>query len=117
MDFETILTEAHDAARKAVAAEVAARPEREADFDCGFAWVIVEGNSALARHCRAKLKDANNHATRDRYGDKGYPKGWQWWKPGNFNGQSVRIHRKGAEAFIEALGRHGIRADAGSRLD
>lgn len=121
MDYEAILTEAHNAAREAVAAEVARQPEDERDCDCGFAWVTVEGNEAIARHCRAKLKDtAPAHqikGDRSRYGDKGYPKGWQWWKPGNFRGQSVRIHEVGARAFRDVLAKHGIRADSGSRLD
>lgn len=117
MDYDAILNEAHAAARAAVAAEVAARPERETDFDCGFAWVTVDGNSAIARHCRAKLKAGSDHATRHVYGDKGAVRGWQWWKPGGFGGQSIRIHRKGSEAFVAKLGEYGIRADMGSRLD
>lgn len=121
MDYEAILTEAHNAAREAVAAEVARRPEDERDCDCGFAWVTVEGNEAIARHCRKARKHAEGYnATGDvlsRLGDKGYPKGWQWWKPGNFRGQSVRIHEVGARAFRDVLAKHGIRADSGSRLD
>lgn len=128
MDFEAILTEAHNTAEAYVAAEVAVRPEAEAACDCGFAWIIIEGNGALARHCRAALKDAGEglpgtrkreatvEATR-RYGSKGYPKGWQFWKPGNYSGQSVRIHEAGARGFRDALARFGIRADVGSRFD
>lgn len=123
MNFNEILTAAHAAAAAAVAAEVAARPESETDFDCGFAWVTVDGTSPIARHCRQALKDPTTKpphqikGDRSRYGDKGYPKGWQWWKPGNFNGQSIRIHRKGSEAFAAELAKYGIRADVGSRLD
>lgn len=128
MDFEAILTEAHKAANEAIKAEIAVRPENERDFDCGFAWVIIDGNSALAAHCRAAIKKAGDglpgttrrdtvmKATR-LYGSKGYPRGWQFWKPGDFNGQSVRIHEVGSKAFRDALANHGIRADFGSRLD
>lgn len=120
-DWESIIKAAHDAARAAVIAEVAREPENPHAFDCGFAWVTIEGNEAIARHCRARLKDtAPLHRIKGDlrlYGDKGYPRGWQWWCPGEFSGQSVRIHRKGAAAFAAYLATHGVRADVGSRLD
>lgn len=120
MDFEAILTEAHRDAAAYIAAEVATKPENERDFYCGFAWVTIDGNEPLARWCRAKLKALPSNAVyfdKAKFGDRGYPKGWQFWKPGNFNGQSVRIHEVGARGFRDALARYGIRAVVGSRLD
>lgn len=120
LNYEEILTAAFAAADAAIAAEVAKRPENERDFDCGFAWVTVDGQDGLARHCRAKLKAMDpkaSYAEKSRYGDKGYPRGWQFWKPGNHNGQSVRIFEAGARGFRDELAKYGIRADVGSRLD
>ena len=125
MDFEAILTEAHNAAEVAVKAEIAVRPENERDFDCGVAWVTIDGNSPLARHCiRARRKafsgtDIELWNKRANYGSKGFPKvrGWQFLNPGKFNGQSISIHEVGAKAFRAALAKHDIHADFGSRLE
>lgn len=116
-----VLEAAHLAASLAVQAEVAARPEDLNALDCGFAWVVVDGTSPLARFCRARLKQETDRTARARasrtLGDKGYPTGWQFWKPGDFPGQSVRVHRVGAEAFAAKLAEFGISATVGSRLD
>lgn len=112
MNYETILDEAHEAARKAVNAM---GPENMHALDCGFAWVTIDGNDPLARHCRKQLKESPT--MRRTYGDKGYPKGWQFWKPGDFDGQAVGHHEAGARAFRDKLAEYGIRADVGSRLD
>lgn len=118
MDYETIFQEACDAARLAVKAEIAREPENENTLDCGFAWVTVPGNEGLARWCRDQKKRwKGSQIEAAKFGDKGYPSGWQFWKPGNFNGQSIRIHEVGAKAFRDVLARHGIRADVGSRYD
>lgn len=118
MDYEAIFLAARKAAREAVAAEVARKPEDERDFDCGFAWVTIDGQDGLARWCREQAKRwKNTPVEANKYGDKGYPRGWQFWKPGGFNGQSVRIHEAGARGFRDELAKHGIRADVGSRLD
>ena len=112
IDFEKVLAEAHKAASDAQIDAVDA-------WACGFAWVTIDGNDPLARHCRKMAKalaPLDFHARRF-YGDKGYPRGWQFWGPGNFRGQSVDAHEKGAVAFRNALGAHGIRADVNSRLD
>lgn len=118
MDYEAILNEAHNAAAAAVALM---GPEDTNALNCGFAWVKISGTDPLARFCRKTLKAAGSEAatpltTRRRYGSNGEP-GWQWWKPGGFNGQAVDHHIAGARAFVEVLGRYGIRADLGSRLD
>lgn len=123
MDFEAILTEAHRAASDAQAGMQEGR-----SLDCGFAWVTISGNDALARYCRTeyrKTEDAldaggnrQNIMRRQRdLGRKGYPTGWQWWKPGGYPGQSIGIHEAGAHAFRDVLAKHGIRADVGSRYD
>jgi len=114
MDYAKILTEAHAAAS---AAQVGMTDNPRA-FDCGFAWVIIDGQDGLARYCRAEIKRAGGERQASRiFGGKGYPKGWQFWKPGNFNGQSVGVHEAGARAFRDKLAEYGIRADVGSRLD
>lgn len=112
LKLQDILTEAHEAAARAV-------ENHEDKWACGFAWVTVEGNTPLARHCRkmAEKSIATERTARRLYGSKGYPKGWQWWCPGNFPGQSVEAHEAGAHAFRDKLGEYGIRADVGSRLD
>lgn len=112
MDFKAILLEATGAAVAATINGV----DRGA---CGFAWVTVDGNEPIARFCRkeAAKPEHQNHSHRALYGSKGYPKGWQWWKPGQFGGQAVDVHEAGARAFRDVLGKYGIRADVGSRLD
>ena len=119
MDYEAILNEAHAAAAEAV--KVAATRYDEMRGACGFAWVTISGTEPLARYCRKQLKalpiDGTRTASRMRLGSKGYPSGWQFWNPGNHGGQRVDIKEAGAKAFRDVLAKHGIRADAGSRLD
>ena len=111
INYGEILNAAHKAAREATEG----RPDRGA---CGFAWVTVDGNSPLARWCRKHAPAGDNSwQVRRIYGDKGYPKGWQWWCPGEHRGQSVDAHEAGAVAFRDKLAEYGIRADCGSRLD
>jgi len=119
--FEKILDEARDAARLAVAEASKKFPEMAGA--CGFAWVRIDGTEGLARHCR---KMRNSEVASDprfrneynrRYGNKGYPNGWQFWNPGDHMGQRVDIKEAGAAAFRDVLANYGIRADSGSRLD
>lgn len=133
MDFQKILNYAHEQAKRYSSIERTARPENPRDVDCGFAWVIVDGKDPFANWCRAEKKrrikaaGTGDVTTTDtmrtirsldpEFGSKGYPRGWQWWCPGNFNGQSVRIHEAGAKGFRDALAEHGITATVGSRLD
>ena len=79
----------------------------------------VSPTSTLARYCRAQLKlqPGDDWQTRRYFGDRGYPRGWHFWQPGNFPGQSVDTHLKGATAFRAVLAKYGIRADVNSRLD
>jgi len=119
-DYEMILAEAHGAAITAVATASATYDEMRGA--CGFAWVTISGTEPLARFCRAQLKaydkaGVTNPRMRRQYGDKGYPKGWQFWNTGDHAGQRVDIKEAGAKAFRDTLAKYGIRADAGSRLD
>ena len=108
--FTAILAEAYAAADLAQAGKV----EDLNAFDCGFAWVTIDGTSPLARWCRQQSNGERNR----QYGSKGYPTGWQFWCPGNFNGQSIGIHEAGAKAFQDVLAlKYNIRADVGSRYD
>lgn len=113
LDYPTILNAAHEAA-------VRAALHQNDGYACGWAWVRVEGNSALARFCRAQIKARGGDSDfelRRHYGNKGYPTGWQFWCPGNFRGQSIDAHEACARAFRDVLADHGISADVCSRLD
>lgn len=113
MDYKAILTEAHGAAIAATAGLV---EDRNA-FDCGFAWVTIDGTEPLARYCRKQAGPDGDWSGRRFYGSKGYPKGWQWWTPGNAPVQSMPIHLVGARAFAAVLAKYDIRADVGCRYD
>jgi hypothetical protein len=122
--YEAILTEALEAAQ---AASKAAETRMGADRDaCGFAWCRIDGNEPLARFCRAEIKRLKSDEGLDRlqkqslslrYGDKGYPTGWEFWNPGGSNWQSVGVKEAGARAFRDALAKYGTSASVGSRLD
>jgi hypothetical protein len=114
MDYGRILADAHAAARAAI---IQANPVDT--YPCGFVWVTVDGNDGLARFCRAEIKRlGGEHSPQARdFGSKAHPRGWQFWKPGNWRGQNVDGHEIGARAFRDALAAHGIVATIGSRLD
>jgi hypothetical protein len=109
-DYAAILRDAHAAA--------AAEGARHADHGaCGFAWVTIDGNHALARWCRKAIPAGAPFAQgRGFFGSKGYPKGHQWWSPG-YHGQSVDAKEAAARVFRDALAAHGIVAEVHSRLD
>lgn len=131
--FKAVYDEAVKAAHEAIVAERAVRPEDPMAFDCGFAWATVKpATQPFIRWCRAQVNAAGDiahergHNEQRRaiadasmqYGSKAYGGGWQFWEPGNFSGQSIRIHRIGAEAFAVVLKRHNIEGvSTGSRLD
>ena len=116
MNYENILNEARTAAAAAVKA---AGPENTRAFNCGFAWVTIDGMSGLARWCRTEKNKlgGNDYSRTGHLGSKGYPRGWQFWNPGDFAGQDVSIKEKGAIAFRDVLAKHGIVGTVGSRLD
>lgn len=112
LELEALLDRAHAAAK-------AAADEAEASattwFPCGFAWVTIVGTTPLARHCReASGADVDD---RLRYGDRGYPSGWQWWCPGHQSTQRMETHEAAARAFAAVLAEAGIPATVGSRMD
>ena len=55
--MEKIFNEANEAARKAVAAFLAANGRGDQWGPCGFAWVTIDGKSPLANWCRKQIKD------------------------------------------------------------
>jgi len=85
---------------------------------CGFAWVVIPGTCGLARYCREKAADPGMHPGNRRwYGSKHWAKGWQFWNPGFYAGQSIDAAEKGAVAFAAVLKENGIDAQVGSRID
>ena len=50
-----------------------------------------------------------SRTTQLRYGRKAR-KGWEWWFPGDFRGQSIDAHEAGAKAFRDELIKNGIEA-------
>jgi hypothetical protein len=125
VDYAAILKAAHEAADAAQEGMV----EDLNAFDCGFAWVTIDGRHGLAKWARKELarlraEGEHNEAARPvlrmhmrKLGDKAWPGGWQWWCPGAFNGQAIGIHLAGAQAFQAVLLHHGIDALVDSRLD
>lgn len=127
MDYAAILNEAHEAATAAIAAKFA-NGDREAPYNCGFAWVTISGRTALTKHCKAAIKAAGGESRAPRtFGGEGYPSGWQFWKPGvwptsdalgfTVYGQDMDFHQAGAIAFNAVLAKHGIEGKVGTRLD
>lgn len=112
--FEELLDKAH-----AAALEAAVKAEAEATtwFPCGFAWVTIDGNEPLARHCRAATDEEDPSTSRSHYGAKGYPKGWTWWCPGLNTTQRMETFEAAARAFAAVLEEAGIPTSAGSRMD
>ena len=114
--YQTALDNAYAAASEAQKGLV----ENMNAFDCGFAWVVTR-DLAFNTWCRKQGKELvakGDHRSARRYGSKHYAGGWSFWCPGNFNGQSVGIHEKGAKAFSETLARElGFYVEHSSRLD
>ena len=104
MNFELVLTMAHGAAARAVES----RPDDDAS---GFVSVNIPSSEELARHCRKQTAEAHgaSRTTQLRYGRKAR-KGWEWWFPGDFRGQSIDAHEAGAKAFRDELIKNGIEA-------
>lgn len=139
-DYATILAEAIEAANAAQARALAPYGGVEPQSACGFAWVNVNpATHPFVRWCKAELakvgmvydrtgnvrglggylahQETPEQRDARKYGSPGYPKGWQFWKPGSFRGQWIDCHEAGAQAFAEVLRAHDIPAYAGSRLD
>ncbi|MBS90842.1 hypothetical protein [Sphingobium sp.] len=124
MDFAALLTRAHAAAKEAAKGVT----ENVNEFDCGNAKVVIDGREPLANYCRKMIRQAGarlegsekriaeSNASLE-HGTKGYPTGWQWYKPGDDARQSIRIHEAAANAFRAVLTEANIRAEVISRLD
>ena len=113
LEYQYLFDKALNAATSAIAQELGLRPENPNAFDCGFAWVTIPANNGFARWCKAQRALHND----PKFGGTGYPSGWQFWCPGDWSGQSVRVWRAGAAAFAEQLQLAGLSAVMSSRLD
>lgn len=137
MDNQKILDEAYEAASAAILAKFKSG-ESEQPFNCGFAWVNIDGRHPLAFYCRKRIREAGarlegrekhvaEQNAKQQYGDKAYTGGWQFWKPGRWPTsqeagrqvyqQDMDFHFAGADAFAKKLAEYGIRATVGTRLD
>lgn len=140
MDYEKIFAEALAAANAAQEKLLALYGGKEPEYACGFAWVrIFPATDPAVKWCKAKIKEygvkydssgnlvdldgkfakhipERHHAIRN-YGSPGYPKGWEFWAPGDFRGQWVDCKEAGAMAFAGVLKSYDIPATWSSRLD
>ena len=74
---------------------------------CGFAWVVVPGNSSFGKWLLKNDK-----------GRKGYPSGVHIWYSTWSSSQSMDLAEEGARAFIKSLALSGVNgAYMGSRPD
>lgn len=134
--MEAIFNEAYLAAVNAVNSG-----DKEDVGACGFAWVNVHpANGPFVGWCKKKIKEigfkvdgAGNFVaivqfpTRDAqwtaqskariYGGRGTYGGWQFWNPGQYNGQRIDVKERGSYAFAEVLRKYEINAFSASRLD
>jgi len=74
------------------------------DGVCGFAWIIVKGNSGFGRW-----------AKKAGYAKPTHPSGLRFWVS-DFN-QSMERKEAYAKAFVEVLTKHDIPAYYSSRMD
>ena len=119
IDFSATFTAAHDACENASRAELAEHGDHGA---CGFAYVVIDGRAPFAKWCRNQItvaKDAGvtNPLFLNKYGDKGYPKGYEFFIRGIEGTQTLAIREAGARAFIAVLEKAGIPAHMRSNLD
>lgn len=133
MERGLILIAAHAAAKVAILARFA-DGKREHGMNCGFAWVVIDGRSSMAKYCRKDLGDERTASYDQRrfYGSKS-EKGWQWWRPGQWPSleevqavapdvevlyeQDMDMIYAGAQAFAKVLQDNGVNAYAACRLD
>lgn len=137
--FAAALEEAEAAAKVAVAKalEPYGSQEPALHMECGFAWVKVnDARIPFVRYLKRQLKalgykydsSGNLRDLQDGFarstvpgtkelGSPHWKKGWEFWNPGNFNGQWMPAKYAGAVAFAEVLTGYGIECSAGCRLD
>lgn len=121
MNYPDILQAAIVAAENAIKKSQVQFPDDRGP--CGFAWVVVsDGRSDFVKSCKKQIKIAEQAGVTNpiflaRFGRKNYGKGWLFWNPGQYFGQSVDIKESGAYAFAAKLREFGVEAYAESRLD
>ena len=104
LSVPALIAEARTAAAMASSEFLAKHGDRDA---CGFAWLTVKEKGST-RLGRALL--ANGFK-------KAYGGGLQWWNPSGSYTQAITAKEMGAMAAAEVFRRHGIDAQADSRLD
>lgn len=84
---------------------------------CGRAWISIKGTTPLAKFCNKMEAEQGRGAPHGFYGMKGYPKGWEFYCPGTYRGQSMDVFEAGAKAFAEVLRENNIECVFHSRAD
>lgn len=106
MSVEAVIyKEALVAAQKATRDHIATNPSQW--FPCGFAWVNITP-------ARGKFV---NYLKEQGVGRKSYEKGYDIWNPSGHGTQWMDAKYEGAKAFVDVLRKHGINAQALSRMD
>lgn len=104
MDYQSIYTQAIDAAK---AAEADFLEKHGEPLYCGYAWVdFSSARTPFVNWCK-----------KNDVGSKHWNKGWVIWNPAGNHTQSLDIKEVGASAFAEVLNRNGIVCSEGSRAD
>jgi hypothetical protein len=115
MDYAAIFKEATDAANKAIEDYRAKYGE---PFYCGFAWVTVRpARGPFVTWCKKQIKATEGRREQRAFGDRACDGGWQFWAPGEYNGQSMDLKEAGAVAFAKVLRNYGLDASVGTRAD
>lgn len=78
---------------------------------CGFAWVVMRGNSAIGRSAKKHMSMGHSHVR----AHKGYPSGIHLWV--HAYGQSMEQKEAYARAFAAHISEQGHEAWADSRMD
>jgi hypothetical protein len=113
-DFQAIFNEATEAANAAQDACLAKYGEPSY---CGFAWVTVSpARGPFVSWCKQQIKSISATGDARQFGKRADGGGWQFWGPGNYNGQNMHIKKAGAAAFGAVLRAHGLDVCLGLRL-
>lgn len=106
--FQTIHTEAFDAAQTAAKKSFAEELYSYDNFPCGFSWVEVYG---------VKLNTKLGKAMAAVGFEKSYSKGIVLWNPSRFPCKNVDTLYAASNAYAEVLKKYGIEACANFRWD
>ena len=99
-NWKVVMEEAYRRARFAVMRASSEYKETGVRHN-GFAYVIVKSHrpsSFFSRWCIKNGVGVYNETKKEL----------SWLNPGKYSGRNVRVHRAGAEAFAEFLGRFGV---------